>query len=947
MFIYSTKRHKIPITVSDDQLVLIKTIGSLGFVNTNQLNLIWSVIKHYPCIFPKSLLKVWCSYDGLLKAIKPTKNKTYSSVIRITYKLSTSATKWLDKLGILSLNNELFSVNSHNEQAIEVIVQGLYATCFRNKIMGDSIPVLYSDNTYVPLSFYYGYVIGLNGEECQGESERLDGEEYQGEDEKFDGEEYQSESEGLDGEEYHGENARLNSEEYQGESERLNGEKYQEKNEQCNSQNIKISDRKTDINYPIEIKIDVKQNSITKQKTQDILKEYINNAIKDINPKAYTKNNGLKIISLILKTIYAGLIDGNIKLVNIEKELEDIKISVNTSSKPIVPVKTNNKKVTPINTSDNTNDIDILDSLVFANTNKESKTEKHDMGNTIKQEKEQKISKYIEYAIYIDNRCIAKIKMLRQELMDKLNETDTATNYLTKIAIIILCIIQNTKNPEQAINAEHQAMNIKDISKVTIADPHFNIDEYDLRSFKRQFNIQFGEQNNLPFVADMMISFTRKNKRKQEIYVELDNRTEGNATQIEKILNYIWYALKHPEKDISMILAITDGSLPSRRVKEYTNIGRKLSNLVDYFLKAHIDNPTNSKLYLSQLYRNTLNLHIYLTGVSEAHIDVAQALLGSNYIGNYMNTIDALVNNLNKHTAWDVSFEKSHNIKLLENNPHLLWSCEKDLENIPFAESRNKDIFRYIEHANNDYKSLGQLIFYYPGSNTIKKLQLLAAEEHELDFLIYQFNLLNNDNLNNNSGYYLGIFPLRIVAKNAISLTSITKSISYIDSFTPSCPYYIQPRLSRSNDLLLHEELRWLTIQYSHDIYNFFVNGAINKAAKKNNIKYSSNFIPLFSNFGLKRSLADLHVLATQLSEDDFIQQLRLDEIPKDLYLQLLSRWPNATYSINSLLNLPYIKNPLLADELSSKEHFDFIDFIHPLNSTVSFARSPILWTHQ
>lgn len=898
----------MPITVSDDQLVLLKTIGSLGFVNNNQLNLIWSVIKHYPCIFPKSLLKVWCSYDGLLKAIKPTKNKTYSSVIRITYKLSTSATKWLDKLGVLSLNNELFSVNSHNEQAIEVIVQGLYATCFRNKIMGDSIPLLYSDNTYVPLSFYYGYEIGLNGEEYQGESEKFNGEEYQGEDE------------------------------------RLNGEECQAENEQCDSQNIKISDTKA--GHPIEIKIGVKTNSISKPATTDILKTYINNAIKNINPTTYNQNNGIEIISLILKTIYAGLIDGNIKLVDIEKMLEDIDISIDSakaSLKPDNPVKSNIKKETQIKT----NEIDILDSLVFANTNKEPKVENHDIGNTIKQDKEHSISKYIEYAIYTDNKCIAKIQMLRQELMDKLNETDTATNYLTKISIIILCIIQNTKNEDQPINIKQQAMNIKDISKVAIGDPHFNIDEYDLRSFKRQFNIQFGEQNNLPFVADMMISFTRKNKRRQELYVELDNRTEGNATQIEKILNYIWYALKHPEKDISMILAITDGSLASRRVKEYTNIGRKLSNLVDYFLKAHIESPTNSKLYLSQLYRNTSNLHIYLTGVSEAHIDVAQALLGSNYIGNYMNTIDALVNNLNKHTAWNVSFEKSHNLKLLENNPHLLWSCEKDLENIPFAESRNKDIFRYIEHANNDYKSLGQLVFYYPGSNTIKKLQLLAAEEHELDFLIYQFNLLNNDNLNNNSGYYLGIFPLRIVAKNAISLTSITKSISYIDSFTPSCPYYIQPRLSRSNDLLLHEELRWLTIQYSHDIYNFFVNGAINKAAKKNNIKYSSAFIPLFSNFGVKRSFADLHVLATQLSEDDFIQQLRLDEIPKDLYLQLLSRWPNATYSINSLLNLPYIKNPLLADELSSKKHFDFIDFIHPLNSTISFARSPILWTHQ
>ena len=164
---------------------------------------------------------------------------------------STSATKWLDKLGVLSLNNELFSVNSHNEQAIEVIVQGLYATCFRNKIMGDSIPLLYSDNTYVPLSFYYGYEIGLNGEEYQGESEGLDGEEYQGEDERLDGEECQGEDERLNGEECQGESEKFNGEEYQGESERLNGEKYQDKNEQCNSQNIKISDTKAGQNLSL------------------------------------------------------------------------------------------------------------------------------------------------------------------------------------------------------------------------------------------------------------------------------------------------------------------------------------------------------------------------------------------------------------------------------------------------------------------------------------------------------------------------------------------------------------------------------------------------------------------------------------------------------------------------------------------------------------------------
>lgn len=57
-----------------------------------------------------------------------------------------------------------------------------------------------------------------------------------------------------------------------------------------------------------------------------------------------------------------------------------------------------------------------------------------------------------------------------------------------------------------------------------------------------------------------MISFGR-NGRRQEVFVELDYRTESNKTQIQKILNYINYALQNPQRDILLSMSVTDGAL--------------------------------------------------------------------------------------------------------------------------------------------------------------------------------------------------------------------------------------------------------------------------------------------------------------------------------------------------------------------------------------------------
>lgn len=139
-----------------------------------------------------------------------------------------------------------------------------------------------------------------------------------------------------------------------------------------------------------------------------------------------------------------------------------------------------------------------------------------------------------------------------------------------------------------------------------------------------------------------MISFGR-NGRRQEVFVELDNRTESNKTQIQKILNYINYALQNPQRDILLSMSVTDGALSSKRVPNYGNIGRKLATLTDKFMKSFIPDKNGERKYLSELYRQANNLHIVFTGVSESQIDISQFLLGSNYTLDYLGSVESYV----------------------------------------------------------------------------------------------------------------------------------------------------------------------------------------------------------------------------------------------------------------------------------------------------------------
>lgn len=139
MIEYISSKHKKPIKLSDSNLLLLKLIGDLGFVNINQLDMLWSVINHYPTCFTRSILREWTSYNALLKKVDKPKASKPSVLSRTVYHLTNTAKRFLADRNIWPDNAVTapnIRLNSHNEQAIEVMVQGIYAAAFKYQTLG-------------------------------------------------------------------------------------------------------------------------------------------------------------------------------------------------------------------------------------------------------------------------------------------------------------------------------------------------------------------------------------------------------------------------------------------------------------------------------------------------------------------------------------------------------------------------------------------------------------------------------------------------------------------------------------------------------------------------------------------------------------------------------------------------------------------------------------------
>ncbi|QHQ69078.1 hypothetical protein [Lactobacillus crispatus] len=959
-------------------MTLLQLICRFGFVNDSQLDMLYSVVQHYPTRFFHPILLKWTQYSGLLQKRKKPRTITSTSVIRNVYIPTKICRTFLNDNGFVLGDDPLVAVNSHNEQAIEVVVQSLYSAMFKA-------------SAYVPYSTYLasttGYKLLMNPEMSV---------EFMDSDNTTQKNRIILDPEGF----------RLPDTFIQ-KNQIWNPEVALRNSKPAVSSSVPTYSLKRHFGFIRSIStapIDKQLSLITTSTYMSLLDGGIdsndlsilgnNYPLLSIGNKDYLSINDNKTSSLSSKfknTVNEkakGAEGGAIESSYLDKESE-LKVSgsaIKESGKP-----RDRKKQSELNgflndSSELSNGLKDSSSGRDAHVGRKSsksvsRADKSPKDNQFINDSQAELDKLLAGVDTNENTVTPTGANLTSKMdvskgnnskvtpddtrlapkLDKDNEIDsrmtpTGAKMVSKNKKGFIYRLSGVSSPIQITNtkdfkknsnysANSALMNLKLISASAaskkpvdafryptanpdnllrninlISNPAFEPALLDTSSFKNQYKYQ-----QYTFVADEVVSFSR-NGRRQEIFVEQDNRTESNNTQIQKILNYISYALEHPQRDILLMISITDGSLSSPKVPKYTNIGRKLASLSSKFLKSYLSDENGERIFLSQMYKQANNLKIVLSGVSESQIDLTQFLLGSNYSMDYYQTIKKYVTEINKNSSqWNASLELSKEFSTIIHDPELATQPLDKLSSLN-ENSPAKGLWRYTDTM---YASpiLGTIHYRNKLSRQRYNQPIIAGDEHSLDTIIQTLELVTQANRFKDTCPPVVIYPHRERPVTAITLNQYRDLYNWLPTWRPTIPVLIQPLTGLKDNLQLHKELRWLTIQYDLDIYNYFKMGAINKFALKKHPDYGNEYVSMlkWSTNTKARSYDELHQLALKMEKKEFVDQLKLNEIPLGLFRTVLERWPKGIYDLPLIEKLPYIdldqEQPTILEEESILNH--------------------------
>ena len=977
MYLFNPKRFKGSLSLTEKDMTLLQLICRFGFVNDSQLDMLYSVVQHYPTRFFHPILLKWTQYSGLLQKRKKPRIITSTSVIRNVYIPTKICRSFLNENGFVLGDDPLVAVNSHNEQAIEVVVQSLYSAMFKASI-------------YVPYSAYLasttGYKLLMNPEMSV---------EFMDSDNTTQKNRILLDPEGF----------RLPDTFIQ-KNQIWNPEVAPRNSKPALSSSVPTYSLKRHFGFIRSIStapIDKQLSLITTSTYMSLLDGGIgsndlsilgnnysllfigNNDCLSINDN---KTNSSSKYKNTVNDKAKGAEGGAIESSYLAKESE-LKVSgsiIDESGKPRDSKKQGRLNGFLNDFSELSNGSEDKPSgrdahLGEKGSKSASKAKKEKKDNQFINDSQAELDKLLAGVDAKDNMVSPSGDSLGTK--KSANGTNGASGYPmgdtlgTKISANSIngirkspggdtlgsqnkkgfiyrlsgvsspIQITNTqdfkKNPNYSANSA--LMNLKLISASAasekpvdafryptanpdnllrninlISNPAFEPALLDTSSFKNQYKYQ-----QYTFVADEVVSFSR-NGRRQEIFVEQDNRTESNNTQIQKILNYISYALEHPQRDILLMISITDGSLSSPKVPKYTNIGRKLASLSSKFLKSYLSDENGERIFLSQMYKQANNLKIVLSGVSESQIDLTQFLLGSNYSMDYYQTIKKYVAEINKNSSqWNASLELSKEFSAIIHDPELATQPLDKLSSLN-ENSPAKGLWRYTDTM---YASpiLGTIHYRNKLSRQRYNQPVIAGDEHSLDTVIQTLELINRASALKDTCPPVVVYPHRERPVTAITLNQYRDLYNWLPTWRPTIPVMIQPLTGLKDNLQLHKELRWLTIQYDLDIYNYFKIGAINKFALKKHPDYGNEYItPLKWSTNTKaRSYDELHQLALKMEKKEFVDQLKLNEIPLGLFRTVLERWPKGIYDLPLIEKLPYIdldqEQPTILEEESILNH--------------------------
>lgn len=374
---------------------------------------------------------------------------------------------------------------------------------------------------------------------------------------------------------------------------------------------------------------------------------------------------------------------------------------------------------------------------------------------------------------------------------------------------------------------------------------------------------------------------------------------------MQKIFNYLVYAHDNPNKRILMTIAIADGSLTNHRVPQYRFIYNKVNNLLVKFKNCPVY-YNHEKYSLANIYRMAKNLTITVSGVREAHIDIADFICNKNCTSFSKITLQALANTLTKRFNQKVTFKVNKKI----NTNHL-------------------------DYLDIQGQTLGYMV-YDPNSTVYQTVKI--GYEHSLDTYLDLYNDIPRN--------VIYSFPTRIRKLLIPSIPTYYKNNSGQSIFSQKQGMVYQPILEDNSNPKWLLQLLYAKLHYYNYLYNFFLTGKISASdnADYNDLTYIRSKAYSFLNSYIRgfntqikyfppKPYKRLHTIALQsTSPREFAEHLNIQDIPVEVVRNIFHQIPIRAFSS------PYLSTSSLYPNFTPEQYLYLPDKVNPTRRTkISF----------
>lgn len=148
------------ISLTDDQLLLTKQIAILGFVSKSHINMLYSIIKGQQSLLSQHIFSKMVNKLHIWDSVSTSQKRNHTTIT--VYVLGRTGRSLLRMLHFFARDSQSFSINNHNMQATETLIQALYASYFKAQALGNNNSSLLFNEHKLSVESSLGSVLNLS-----------------------------------------------------------------------------------------------------------------------------------------------------------------------------------------------------------------------------------------------------------------------------------------------------------------------------------------------------------------------------------------------------------------------------------------------------------------------------------------------------------------------------------------------------------------------------------------------------------------------------------------------------------------------------------------------------------------------------------------------------------------------------------------------------------------